>query len=297
MTEHPTVPVALRVHLAHATLQAVADAVGADVLHIKGPAFDPDLRPAGRAASIDADVIVRPSHLRPYTAALRRHGWLEVTRLRSKGVLHHSTNWYHLQLGQADLHVRFPGIQREIEAAFDTLWQDRSTVKIAHYPCIVPDAAAQRLIVLLHAAREPQARQPEIAVAWGEASEEQREGVRHLAQELDAEVALAAAIGGLDDFRDRREYALWRLYADGAILQVGVAKFVATLRAVPAGSRGLVRAAIKDFWRVAVRRPRTLRTLAGRPPTRREILDAYTQLARRLAGDLRRRFARDDRAR
>lgn len=254
MSDLPTVPVVLRVHLAHALLQAVAEDAGVDVLHIKGPAFDPTLRPADRTPSIDADLLVRPSHLRRLVAALRAHGWLEVTRLRSKGILHHSTNWYHPELGQADLHVRFPGIQREIEAAFDALWQDRNTVDIAHRPCTVPDAAAQRLIVLLHAAREPQARQSEIGVAWGEASDEQRAAVRRLAREVDAEVALAAAIGGLEAFRDRREYALWRLSADGRGDRPTLLRIIDKARAAPSGSRWVAVAVVVRGWAALVRR-------------------------------------------
>lgn len=267
MSDLPTVPVVLRVHLAHALLQAVADNAGVDVLHIKGPSFDPTLRPADRTPSIDADLLVRPSHLRRLTAALRTHGWVEVTRLRSKGVLHHSTNWYHPELGQADLHVRFPGIQREIEAAFDTLWQDRTMVDIAHRPCTAPDAVAQRLIVLLHAAREPQSRESEIGVAWGEASDEQRVAVRSLAKELDAEVALAAAIGELDAFRHRREYSLWRLMVDPPADQSTLRWVLAKARAAPANSPCVTGALVARAFRGLVRRRPGLLRLLSRPRT------------------------------
>ena len=33
-------PIAARVHLAHAVVQHVAESVGVDLLHLKGPAFD-----------------------------------------------------------------------------------------------------------------------------------------------------------------------------------------------------------------------------------------------------------------
>lgn len=274
MTDLPTVPVALRVHLAHATLQSVADTAGVEVLHIKGPAFDPALRPANRAPSCDADLLVRPSQLRRFTAALRQHGWLEVVKLRSRGVLHHSTNWYHPQLGQADLHVRFPGIQREVEAAFDALWQRRTTVEIAHRPCTATDAAASRLIVLLHAAREPHARKSEIGVAWGGASNQQREEVRALAKELDAEVALAAAVGGLDAFRHRREYALWRSGFVGPAGRSTLLQIVSKARAAPSGSRRVAGAFIAWAFRAVARRlPQPLRFLPSQHPPRPDSKD------------------------
>lgn len=122
MTELPTIPFTLRVHLAHATLQAIAEECGADVLHIKGPAVDPSLRPEGRA-SVDADVLVRPAHLKRLLRGLKQSGWKQVTTLRSGGVVEHSTNWYHGALGQVDVHVRFPGIQIEPERAFHRLWE------------------------------------------------------------------------------------------------------------------------------------------------------------------------------
>mgnify|MGYP003374684041 CR=1 FL=1 len=37
------IPVLLRVRLAHAVVQAIADECGADLLHIKGPAVDASL--------------------------------------------------------------------------------------------------------------------------------------------------------------------------------------------------------------------------------------------------------------
>lgn len=66
-------PVGLRVHFAHATVQAVADEAGADVLHIKGPAVAPSLRPGGRERA-DADVLMRPGQLELLLAGLARHG-------------------------------------------------------------------------------------------------------------------------------------------------------------------------------------------------------------------------------
>lgn len=213
MADLTTLPVRLRVHLAHATVQAIADEAQADVLHIKGPAADPALRPEPRT-SADADIIVRPSHLRRLLRGLKRHGWVKVTSLRSGGLVEHSTNWYHAQLGQLDVHVRFPGIQIEGERAFDHLWRDSSTQEIAHWPCLVPDPSAQRLLLLLHAARDIPRYTDDIRIAWDEATDVQRSAAESLACELRADVALAAATGRLEELRERPEYGLWRRYTE-----------------------------------------------------------------------------------
>ena len=279
-------PVSLLAHLAHATLQAVAGVSGADVLHIKGPSVDSSLRPPGSRPSMDADILVRPSHLARLQVGLRRYGWVEVVPLRSGGVLHHSTNWFHPQLGQADIHVRFPGIQARPQAAFDLLWAGRSSTEIAHFACVVPNLTAQRLILLLHAARDRADKASDIHFCWHEASTAERAEVAALARRLDAEVALAAATGGLERYRDRPEYDLWRMFADGTILQSGPRKLIAEVKAVPAGSTGVAGAVLHDIWRVLVGTPATLATLTARRPTMREVSAAYRALIQRTHNDV-----------
>lgn len=215
MGDLPTLPVAIRVHLAHAVLQGVADSCGAEVLHIKGPAVSTTIRPSGRRSE-DADVLVRPSHLDRLAGAMESYGWQRVTKLRNK-LAQHSEVWYHPQLGQADVHARFPGIRIHAEEAFDLLWRARGSIEIAHQSCVVPSRVAQRVIVLLHAARSPQVHQDDVAHAWHDASESEREAVLALTRALDAEVALAVVLGALDDYRDRPEHALWQQYADGTL--------------------------------------------------------------------------------
>lgn len=220
MSDLPTVPVTLRVRLAHAAVQAIADVVGADILHIKGPSVDPALRPEGRA-SMDADVLVRPAHLKRFFAGLKEYGWQQMKVLRSRGLVEHSMNWYQGELGQMDVHVRFPGIQADPAGAFEQLWMARSVQQIGHQPCVVPDVVAQRLVLLLHAAREVGHNDADVTVAWHAASPAAKDAVRALARELDAEVALAVATGNLEEYRDRPEYDLWRLFADGDITTSG----------------------------------------------------------------------------
>lgn len=284
MTELPTIPVTLRVHLAHATLQAIAEECGADVLHIKGPAVDPSLRPEGRG-SVDADVLVRPAHLKRFLEGLRRFGWQEVTGLTSGGVVEHSTNWYHGELGQVDVHVRFPGIQIEPERAFDRLWEGRCTRGIGHSPCAVPSLDAQRLVLLLHAARGE--RDADVEVAWSNLAEADRDRVSALTVDLSADVALAAATGRLEDFRDRPEYGLWRLFASGEYATGVLAAMAAHAKAAPAGANRVRLRTVRHTLHLVREKPRRLAAQLQREPTRAEVVGAYLKMLRRGPDELR----------
>ena len=55
-----SVPLPVRLRFGHAALQHVADDIAVDVLHIKGAAVDPTLRPPDLYGT-DVDVIVRPA--------------------------------------------------------------------------------------------------------------------------------------------------------------------------------------------------------------------------------------------
>ncbi len=277
MADLTTLPVRLRVHLAHATVQAIADEAEADVLHIKGPATDPALRPEPRT-SADADVIVRPSHLKRLLRGLKRHGWVKVTSLNSGGLVEHSTNWYHAQLGQLDVHVRFPGIQIEGEHAFDQLWRDRSTQQIAHRPCRVPTSSAQRLLLLLHAARDIPRYTEDIRIAWEAATEAQRAAVESLARALCAEVGLAAATGRLEEYRDRSEYSLWHHYAVQKV--DGVQFRGSAVQAAPDGMSFTRLRLARHILTSVVFVRRHLRGQLGRPPSARELIHGYGRVFR-----------------
>lgn len=288
MSELPTVPVTLRVHLAHATVQAIADAAGADILHLKGPALDPALG-ASRPPSTDADVLVRPAHLELLFEGLALHGWQHVKPLRAGGLVQHSANWYHGELGQLDVHVRFPGIQADPARAFDALWQDRQTTEIAHRPCVVPDLVAQRLVLLLHAARDLPRHGPDVQAAWLDATPADRDAIQALAEQLDAEVALAAATGRLDLFRGRPEYALWRLYADGTTTTSGFRRLVAEVRAAPEGFRFVPVRVLGYGFSALLHMPQRVANQLARRPEPRELAQAYARFLRRGADVLKRR--------
>lgn len=292
MPDLPTVPVKVRVHLAHATVEAIAAGVGADVLHIKGPAVDASLRPEG-TASMDADVLVRPSQLDRFLAALRRYGWQEVKPLTSGGLVQHSTNWFHDMLGQLDVHVRFPGVQVAPELAFDALWSGRGSHEIAHRLCTVPSITGQRLLLLLHAARHVPSHADDISAAWTQASSAAQADVLALARRLDAEVALSVAIGDIEQYRERPEYELWRLYADGETTSTGFRRLRAEIKATPAGFKRVRFRTIGYAFSVLLRTPQRLKAGLGRKPTRVELSSSYAAFFKRSADLLKPHTARE----
>lgn len=280
----PTIPVALRVHLAHAVVQAVADEATVDILHIKGPAAAA-VRGLDRP-SVDADVLVRPSHLKRLVAALRRSGWERVTELYSGGLVEHSANWYHPQVGQLDLHVRFPGIMLDPADAFDHLWVARETVEIAHRPVSVPSASAHRLIVLIHAARNPGARTPEIAVTWHALSDAERADVSAESAALSASTALAASLGVLDPNETAHDAAMWRLYAEDVSAAPTLQRVLSNAKGSPSRRFRRVRTFGAILYLVMTK-PKRMAVELGRPATPIEIMRGYRDMV--VAGVLGRR--------
>ncbi len=301
MTAH--IPVGLRVHLTHAAIQAVADGCGADLLHIKGPAVHPALRPVRDTLdeqgdpvavpvprlSTDADVLVRPRHVAALMAALAQHGWSTVTTFETGSAFEHAASLWHTALGWVDVHRIFPGITADPDAAFDELWRDRSEALIAHRACPVPSLTAQRLVLLLHAARGGGPLHPDVALAWPADDEAACDEVRRLATTLRAEVGLAAALGDLDAHADAPDHDLWQHFADGdaSRSREWLARWKATR--TPAGRLRLLGLAVRvNTDHLAMQ--------LNRRPTRAEVARAYVArlgtFSRELRDELRRRTDR-----
>ncbi|MGK2310398.1 nucleotidyltransferase family protein [Cutibacterium sp. V947] len=219
-----TIGTASRIELTHGVLQRLADRCGADVLHVKGPAVSPELLghrfvdgkdtviPRG---STDADILVRPEHLAQFENTLANHGWHKVADFRDGSAFGHAANYWHEFLGYADVHRQFPGIDIAPSQAFQALWTRRQGIDIAHTPIHTPSVTDQRLILLLHAARSGNPNHPDKVRCWDDADDHDRRAVRTLARDLNAQVALAAVIGELDQFRGHRTYDLWRQFSTG----------------------------------------------------------------------------------
>jgi hypothetical protein len=257
-----------RIAIGHAAVQHVLAGAGIAVLHIKGPTLDPAIVWTGRH-STDADVLVRDSDARRTVEELMAAGWDLRSRFENSSAFQHSATLWHDLWGYVDVHRCFPGIGIDPDAAFERLWASHVDSEIAGVPCAVPDLPGQVLVILLHAARSggsPRSRD-DVRSAWGSASPQRRAEVLELVEELDAEVAFAAATGHLDDFRDTREHDLWAISLRGG---TRFQEWRARVKAAP----GLAAAT-----RVAVRAPLVnvdhLAMIRGHPPTRREVVAEF----------------------
>lgn len=201
-----------RIELCHAALQHLAGRVGVDVLHVKGMAFEPDWR--SRGTGTDADVLVRPSHVRRFVAALDEAGWHRRSRFRTGSPFGHAQTYWHDHLGYADVHRFFPGMSRD-EATFEVLWADRRTVVLGGVACPVPSPAGQALVFLLNEARNGATVEDQTRLVDLRDSELGAE-VRELVSRVGAEVPHAAALGQLDRVRHHREHDLWRAITTGS---------------------------------------------------------------------------------
>ncbi|HEX6366637.1 MAG TPA: nucleotidyltransferase family protein, partial [Agromyces sp.] len=209
-----SVPLPVRLRLGHAAVQYLADEIGVDLLHIKGAAVDPSLRPSEMHGT-DVDVIVRPEHFARLDRALRAHGWRMHTSFFSGSPFGHAQTYLHDVWGYIDVHRFFPGVRLPPHAAFERLWRDRRSVEIAGIGCPVPGIAAQSLLLILNVARARGANPSDLDSAWRRASPERRHEIEELVAELDAPVGFAAAVGDLEEYRGERDYHLWRAVSTG----------------------------------------------------------------------------------
>lgn len=261
------VPLQVRLQFGHAAVQYVAEEVGADVLHIKGAAVDPTLR-SGNFGT-DVDVIVRPDHVAILDRALRRAGWSLYSTFANGSPFGHAQTYLHGEWGYLDIHRRFPGIGTGAADAFDALWEDRARAEIAGVSCPVPSVAAQRVLLVLNAARSSSGGRRDLPIVWHGADATQRAAMESLVARLRAEVAFAAATGDLERYRGEREYLLWKVVSQGGPRSL---EWWARIRAAPgfrARLRLVARAPLVNVDHLAHR--------LGRRPTRREIMVEFVR--------------------
>jgi hypothetical protein len=266
-----SVPLWATVRLTHAQLQAIADEVHADLLHLKGPALSDELGLPLRSSS-DADVLVRPAHLDRFLAGLSRHGWTVQTGFAEGSSFGHAANFRHPVWTFADVHRHLPGARAGAGAVFDRLWEGRQALRIAARDCWVPGLAGQVLVLTLHAARSHGRERPE---AWEVAPPDRRRDVRELARVLDAEVAVAAALGELDGFADHPDRDLWRWWSQPGSADARLDEWAAWWRSARS---------LRDRGRVLQRVLSVNRThlglRLGHAPSTRELAAAYAARAR-----------------
>lgn len=148
------------VELLAAAVNDFAQLHGIRILTIKGRVLaDQGLR-AVRGSS-DVDVLVDPSAFERLWAILRSSGWTDRDRavlvdLPREGTVlaPHARTLEHPQWPcHLDLHRYYPGFLNPAQDVFDTLWDARTTIDLAHRACPVPGVADHWLIAALHATR------------------------------------------------------------------------------------------------------------------------------------------------
>jgi hypothetical protein len=285
VSEGRAVPLPVRVQLAHAAVEWLARESGVDVLHIKGPAVAPGLRPHGGSGT-DVDVIVRPSGVDRLMSALDRHGWRVETSFDAGSAFDHAANLYHPSWGLLDVHRHYPGMERDPGAAFDVLWDRREHVELAHVRCAVPDPIAQSLVLLLHAARStrPGTTHPDIGPNWTDRADTDRAAIRDLAVSTGSTVGLAAATGHLDEHAGDPEAALWEVFAHPGDR---VDEWHARWRAAR-GPRAKASVAVRSL---AVNRY-YLRQRLGHEPTTAEVVREFARRIGQAGREVGRRVAR-----
>jgi hypothetical protein len=195
MSSPVQVPDRTRLRLAHGCLDHLARGAGVRILHLKGEALHPELA-EGRAASTDCDVLVDPAQVSRYTRTLVETGWEQVTTFEHGSVFGHAATFHHRLWGTVDVHRAFPGLDRDAAATFERLWQGREHADLGGIACAVPGLTAQRLVLLVHAARDASGRaRHDVRVAWTEVEASERAEIDALAAELDAMVPLALTTG------------------------------------------------------------------------------------------------------
>ena len=267
------IPLRVRLLLGRAAAQVVADEIGADILHIKGDAAHPSLRP-GEATGNDVDVLVRPAHVAALDRRLRTYGWRVYSSFVYGSPFGHAQTYLHDSWGYLDLHRWFPGIRVAPEIAFQRLWLDRQGMAFAGIECCVPSVPGQATLLVLNAARGGRGGGADLALSWTHASPQHRTEVERLVDDLDAHVAFAAATGDLEKFRGERDYRLWKVVSAGGT------------RAEEWWARVRSARTFRDAMRIAARAPLVnvehLSIELGRAPTRREIVTAFFARPRRL---------------
>lgn len=271
MVEEVAVPLEVRLRFGRAAVQVVADRIDASVLHIKGDAVDPSLRPM--QLGTDVDILVRPPDVARLDQAIRGEGWRLYSTFAYGSPFGHAQTYLHNTWGYLDLHRSFPGIGLDSASAFDVLDRDGGFIDEVGIACRVPGIDAQAILLLLNAARAGGRGNPDVAWIWGRALPDARERLVRLADELRARVALAAATGDLEQYRSSREYVLWKAISDGG----------------PRGAEwwGRMRAAssVREALVLAARAPRVnieqLTHDLGREPTPGEVFREFLRRQRK----------------
>lgn len=185
-------------------------------LHLKGEALHPVLA-RGRRPSTDCDVLVDPDRIDDLCRALERNHWENVTSFEHGSVFGHAATFHHRLWGTVDVHRAFPGLDDDPRRTFEHLWDGREEVELGGIGCAVPSLTDQRLILLVHAARDAMGRGGhDVLVSWEEADDAERGRIDAIAEQLGAMVPLALVTDRDELASGRPDEHLWRAVHAGA---------------------------------------------------------------------------------
>lgn len=207
-------PLSERIQLAHALIEWLSGEAGIDLLHIKGYAANRSLYTPGRSSS-DADVLVRPAQAGRLAQTLLAHGWEVTTTFESGSVFRHAMTLWNEKWGHVDIHRSFPGIGLGPDDFFDLLWASHGTSLIAGRQCRVPSPEHQALLIVLHAARDPQRGAADVGSVREAVGPQAWAELEHTARKLGAGVSWAAATGRLDEWQRHPEHDVWEVISRG----------------------------------------------------------------------------------
>lgn len=279
-----TVSIDSRLRITHALLESIAADAGVRILHVKGTALHPELA-EGRHRSLDCDVLVEPSGVTAFIAALSARGWQLMTTFEHGSVFEHAATLYHEVWGTVDVHRSFPGANRDAAAAFELWWAQREQAELGGALISLPSLLDQRLLLLLHCARSPDGRNShDFRRSWEEADPNQRRQLEARAELLGGTAPLLLLTDDGSGDRRRRamgdpEFHLWDAVVNGAN---ATEVWSAMIQDAPT-----LRAKASVMWKAAHVNRDHLALRLGHRPSPREVRAEWFDRLRRGAHRLR----------
>lgn len=275
-----------RVQLSHALLAHLLDDAGLRALHIKGYAAQPGVYRKGRL-STDVDLLMRPEDAPRACATLAEHGWDRVTGFSEGSIFQHAATLRHPHLGYVDVHRIFPGLGDDPAAVFLHLWDRRTARVIAGRPVPVPDLTHQRLLLVVHAARDSARGPADVLHLRSTLATEEWAELRDESRRIGACDAWGVATG--EDL-DGAHTAQARVFSALLAGETGMA-LMATRWAAASSRRERVALLTRGL---RVNRPH-LKMRLGRVPTHGDLMREHLAHLRDLASWVRRQAARRER--
>jgi hypothetical protein len=191
---------------------------------------------------------------------LRTHGWQVYSSFTYGSPFGHAQTYLHPTWGFFDLHRSFPGIGLDPTAAFELMWARCQEIRLPGVDAKVPSVELQAVLMVLNAARS---RQDDPLSTWIENPGLDADGIAATVDQLQAQVAFAAASGKLDQYRGHREYGLWKAISQGGTRS---AEWWARVRAART-----LRDAVRVISRAPLVNVESLSHRLGRRPTRKDV--------------------------